>query len=84
MWDSEPHFTDAQLGGIRVPVWIVDGDHEEAIKRENTLYIADHIPGACLLIQPGVSHFSFLQDPEQFTHDVEHFLVRADTCRSGS
>jgi pimeloyl-ACP methyl ester carboxylesterase len=84
MWDSEPHFTDAQLGGIRVPVWIVDGDHEEAIKRENTLYMADRIPGACLLIQPGVSHFSFLQDPEQFTRDVEHFLVRADTCRAGS
>jgi pimeloyl-ACP methyl ester carboxylesterase len=84
MWDNEPHFTDAQLGGVRVPVWIVDGDHEEAIKRENTLYMADRIPGACLLIQPGVSHFSFLQDPEQFTRDVEHFLVRADTCRAGS
>ena len=84
MWNSEPHFTDAQLRGIRVPVWIVDGDHDEAIKRENTLYMADHIPNACLLIQPGVSHFSFMQDPEQFTRDVEHFLVRADTCRAGS
>ena len=84
MWASEPHFTDAQLGGIRVPVWIVDGDHEEAIRRENTLYMADHIPNACLLIQPGVSHFSFLQDPEQFTRDVQHFLVRADTCKAGS
>jgi len=84
MWDTEPHFTDAQLGAIRIPVWIVDGDHDEAIKRENTLYVADHISNACLLIQPGVSHFSFLQDPGQFTRDVEHFLVRADTCRSGS
>lgn len=84
MWDTEPHFTDAQLDGIRVPVWIVDGDHDEAIKRENTLYMADHIPNACLLIQPGVSHFSFLQDDEQFTRDIEHFLLRADTCRDGS
>jgi len=84
MWASEPHITDAQLGGIRVPVWIVDGDHDEAIRRENTLYMADHIPNACLLIQPGVSHFSFMQDPEQFTNDVEHFLARADTCRTGS
>lgn len=84
MWDTEPHLTDAQLGGIRVPVWIVDGDHDEAIKRENTLYMADHIPHACLLIQPGVSHFSFLQDAQQFTRDVEHFLVQADTCRAGS
>jgi pimeloyl-ACP methyl ester carboxylesterase len=84
MWATEPHFSDAQLAGIRVPVWIVDGDHDEAIKRENTLYMADHIPNACLLIQPGVSHFSFMQDPEQFTRDVEHFLVHADTCMAGS
>lgn len=84
MWATEPHFTDRQLGGIRVPIWIVDADHDEAIKRENTLYMADHIPGSCLLIQPGVSHFSFLQDPDQFTGDIEHFLVRADTCRTGS
>jgi hypothetical protein len=27
-----------------------------------------------LLIQPAVSHFSFLQDPQQFTNDVLHFL----------
>jgi pimeloyl-ACP methyl ester carboxylesterase len=74
MWAVEPHFTAAQLRAIHVPIWIVDGDHDEAIKRENTLYMADHIPQASLLIQPGVSHFSFLQDPEQFTRDVEHFL----------
>ena len=33
-----------------------------------------HIPGAGLLIQPEVSHFSFLQDPAQFNGDVLHFL----------
>ncbi len=75
MWAVQPHFTDTELGSIRVPVWIVDADHDEAIRRENTLYMADHIPGASLLIQPGVSHFSFLQDPEQFTRDVGHFLA---------
>ena len=74
MWAVEPHFTAAQLGAIRVPVWIADADHDEAIKRENTLFLTDHIPGSCLLIEPGVSHFSMLQDPEQFTRDVEHFL----------
>jgi pimeloyl-ACP methyl ester carboxylesterase len=57
-----------------VPVWIVDGDHEEVIKRENTLFMADEIPGAELLIQPGVSHFAFLQDPEQSNSDLLHFL----------
>jgi pimeloyl-ACP methyl ester carboxylesterase len=36
--------------------------------------MADQIPDAGLLLQPAVSHFSFLQDPEQFSRDVLHFL----------
>jgi pimeloyl-ACP methyl ester carboxylesterase len=60
---------------IATPVWIVDGDHDEAIKRENTEFLAANIPGSGLLLQPEVSHFSFLQDPEQFSADVLHFLA---------
>jgi pimeloyl-ACP methyl ester carboxylesterase len=74
MWETQPNFTAEQLHGITVPVWIVDADHDEAIKRENTEFMAGAIPNAGLLIQPWVSHFSFLQDPPQFTHDVLHFL----------
>ena len=57
-----------------MPTWIVDADHDEAIKRENTEFMADNIPNAGLLLRAEVSHFSFLQDPEQFTGDVLHFL----------
>jgi pimeloyl-ACP methyl ester carboxylesterase len=74
MWETEPHFTAEQLRVITVPTWIVDADHDEAIKRENTEFMANAIPNAGLLIQPAVSHFSFLQDPRQFTNDVLHFL----------
>jgi pimeloyl-ACP methyl ester carboxylesterase len=74
MWATQPHWTGADLASIHVPVWIVDADHDEAIKRENTEFMAANIPGAGLLLQPGVSHFSFLQDPDQFTADVLHFL----------
>jgi pimeloyl-ACP methyl ester carboxylesterase len=74
MWESEPHWTADRLHGIKVPTWIVDADHDEAIKRDNTLFMADNIPGSGLLIQPQVSHFSFLQDPAQFNADVLHFL----------
>ena len=77
MWDSQPHWTAADLAKIKTPTWIVDADHDEAIKRENTEFMAAHVPGAGLLIQPGVSHFSFLQDPQQFTADVVHFLEHA-------
>ena len=74
MWETQPNWTEADLGKIKVPTWIVDADRDEAIKRENTEFMAAHIPEAGLLIQPNVSHFSFMQDPEQFTDDVLHFL----------
>jgi pimeloyl-ACP methyl ester carboxylesterase len=74
MWQSQPKWTAAQLHAITTPTWIVDGDHDEAIKRENTEFMAAQIPGAGLLLQAEVSHFSFLQDPRQFDADVLHFL----------
>ena len=76
MWESQPKWTATDLAAIKVPTWIVDGDHDEAIKRDNTEFMAANIPGAGLLIQPEVSHFSFLQDPEQFNEDVLRFLER--------
>jgi pimeloyl-ACP methyl ester carboxylesterase len=75
MWATQPNWTADQLKSIKVPTWVVDADHDEAIKRENTLFMADNIPGAGLLLQPQVSHFSFLQDPQQFNTDVLHFLA---------
>jgi pimeloyl-ACP methyl ester carboxylesterase len=74
MWETQPHFTAEDLHGIKVPTWIVDADHDEAIKRENTLFMADQIPDSGLLIEPEVSHFAFLQDPTQFNGSVLHFL----------
>lgn len=74
MWMTQPNFTKEQLNHITIPTWIVDGDHDESIKRENTEFMAAQIPNAGLLIQPQVGHFSFMQDPEQFNKDVLHFL----------
>ena len=74
MWESHPNWAAADLKKITVPTWIVDADHDEAIKRENTEFMAAQVPGAGLLLQPEVSHFSFIQDPAQFNQDVLHFL----------
>ena len=76
MWDTEPHFSDDQLRSIKVPTWIVDGDRDEVIKRENTDHMASLIPGAGELILPEVSHFALLQDPGQFNDALLHFLSR--------
>jgi pimeloyl-ACP methyl ester carboxylesterase len=74
MWETEPNWPDAQLQSIRSPVLVVDGDHDEAIKRAHTEYIAATIPGAGLLILPNTSHFAFLQDPTLFNMALMHFL----------
>jgi pimeloyl-ACP methyl ester carboxylesterase len=74
MWAEQPNWSDAQLAAIDTPVLVVDGDHDEAIKREHTEYIAATIPHAGLLILPNSSHFAFLQDPRQFNFAILHFL----------
>src|SRR3984885_13716835 len=74
MWAEQPNWSDAQLRDIDTPVLVVDGDHDEAIKRDHTEAIAATIPHAGLLILPNVSHFAFLQDPDQFNFAILHFL----------
>jgi pimeloyl-ACP methyl ester carboxylesterase len=74
MWASQPRFTARQLQGITVPTWIVDGDHDEIIKRQDTEWMASQIPGSRELILPGVGHFAFLQDPAAFDEAVLRFL----------
>ncbi|MBX3568821.1 MAG: alpha/beta fold hydrolase [Rhizobiaceae bacterium] len=74
MWESQPSWTKEQLGSITVPTAIVAGDHDEAIKREHTDYMASAIPGARLVILPNASHFAMLQDPEGYDKAVRDFI----------
>lgn len=74
MWATEPDLTAAELEKITVPTWIVDGDHDRAIKRSNDDFMFHHIPGSEELILPGVSHFAFLQRPKEFNAALLQFL----------
>jgi pimeloyl-ACP methyl ester carboxylesterase len=74
MWASEPDFSDAQLHSITVPTWIVDGDRDEIIKREDTDRMAHLIPDAREFIIPKASHFAFLQAPKLFNEALIEFL----------
>lgn len=66
MMKTQPNASASELAAIRVPVAIVQGEHDEFIKREHAEYLARTIPGAELNILPGVSHFAPLQRPEEF------------------
>lgn len=82
LWASKPYLTDEELSHISVPTWIVDADHDEAIKREDTDHMAGLTPGCGELILPEVSHFAFLQDPVMFSQSVLHFLSGGDDAHS--
>ena len=74
MWASEPAWTTEELEEISVPTAIVLGDHDEAITREHTEYLAATIPDAELVILPEASHFAMLQDPEGYTQAIRDFI----------
>jgi pimeloyl-ACP methyl ester carboxylesterase len=74
MWESEPAWAKEQLGKITTPTAIVAGDHDEAIKREHTEYMASVIPGAKLIILPNASHFAMLQAPDEYSQAALDFI----------
>jgi pimeloyl-ACP methyl ester carboxylesterase len=74
MQRTQPNYTAADLARIHVPVAVVQGEHDEFIRREHAEYLARSIPGAELHILEGVSHFAPLQRPEQFNGEVLAFL----------
>jgi pimeloyl-ACP methyl ester carboxylesterase len=76
MQKTQPNYSPRDLADIRVPVAIVQGEHEEFITREHASYLTRSIPDAELVLLPGVSHFAPLQRPELFNTAVCAFLRR--------
>ena len=74
MWATQPDYKPEQLAKITAPVAIADGEHDEAIRQEHDVEMSKAIPGAKLVILPGVSHFAMLQDPALFNQAVLEFL----------
>jgi pimeloyl-ACP methyl ester carboxylesterase len=74
MMRTQPNYSADDLGEIRVPVAIVQSEHDEFIKREHAEYLARTIPAAELIVLHGVSHFAPLQRPEQFNSVMLAFL----------
>jgi pimeloyl-ACP methyl ester carboxylesterase len=74
MWESQPNWSKEELAKITTPTAIVAGDHDEAIKREHTEYMASVIPGAKLIILPNASHFAMLQAPDEYTKAALDFI----------
>jgi pimeloyl-ACP methyl ester carboxylesterase len=75
VWHSELHITKRKLAAIKSPTTISDGQYDEIIRPEHAQEMAHAIPDSRLVIQPDVSHFAMLQNPEQFNRALAEFLA---------
>jgi pimeloyl-ACP methyl ester carboxylesterase len=76
MMRTQPNYGAHDLATVRVPVAVVQSEHDEFIKPEYAEYLAQSIPGAELTILRGVSHFAPLQRPDEFNSVVLAFLAK--------
>ena len=64
------------LPSIRVPTLVLHRE-EEFIPVERARYLAEHIPGARLVVLPGTDHIPFYGDADGYAEEIEEFLTGA-------
>ena len=74
MQRTQPNYSAEDLGEITVPVTIAQAEGDEFIKLEHAEHLARSVPGAKLVILPGVTHFAPVQRPDEFNAAVLAFL----------
>ena len=74
MWATQPNFSEAQLASIKVMTAIVIGDNDDVVRRDHAEYLAKTIPGAKLIVLPGVGHSAPIEDPSAYVSAVRSFL----------
>lgn len=70
-----PNYSEADLGSVSVPVLVLDGDADEAVKTAHTRRLAELIPGAELALMPGTGHFAPFAKPAIFNQIVLAYLA---------
>ncbi len=74
MYATEPAISPIELGTIRAPTIIVQGEYEQFITRAHAERLAALIPSARFVLLPGTSHGGPLQDPDGFHRAVSALL----------
>ena len=75
LWRNPTGITKDQLRGIKAPVMMADGDHDEIIMIDQIEEMARLIPNAQLKVFDDASHFALWQDPESFNRAMVEFLT---------
>ena len=64
------------LPSVRVPTLVLHRE-EEFVPVEHAHYLAEHIPGARLVVLPGADHIPFFGDADGYAEEIEEFLTGA-------
>jgi pimeloyl-ACP methyl ester carboxylesterase len=72
---SEPVNLAERLGQIRVPTLVISGDDDRIVPLENSLRLAEDIPGAVLRVIENCGHLPHEECPTAFMEAVDQFLV---------
>jgi pimeloyl-ACP methyl ester carboxylesterase len=75
LWRTPTGITKDQLRGIRAPVMMADGDHDEIIVLDQIEEMSRLIPNAQLKVFESASHFALWQDPDSFNQAMVEFLT---------
>ena len=73
-WESYSGERFADLKGIRQPVLVVNGVHDEMIPVANSYWLSANLPNAVLMTYPDSGHGSLFQFHESFARQAGAFL----------
>ena len=64
-----------RLGEILVPTLVIGGAEDTMAPPKFVQYLADNIPGARLVLLPGVGHYPMAEQPAAFNRALSEFVV---------
>lgn len=74
-WGAHPGEKFAYLKEIKQPTLVVNGTHDVIVYTVNSLYLAQNLPNAKLILYPDANHGSWYQYHEDFVAEVNQFLA---------
>jgi 3-oxoadipate enol-lactonase len=75
-WQAcQRHNIAARLGEIHAPTLVIHGTLDPLVRVENGRYLAEHIPGARLVLYQDVGHIPIVERADDYNRDVLAFLA---------
>ena len=69
------HNASDRLSQIHAPTLVVHGEVDPLVPVENGKYLAEHIPGARLMLYPDTGHIAIIERADEYNREVLAFLA---------